>query len=403
MYKVYQNGKIKQMDKIDELLTRGVEKIYPTPEDLEKVLRSGKKLKLYQGFDPTSSQLHIGHLVGLRKMRHFQDLGHEVIFLIGDFTGMIGDPTGKFSERKQLTREQVLENSKTYKQQVSKILNFEGDNPVKIKYNSEWLGKMSAIEFFELSHLLSYQQVVERDMFQERKKKGQDVFMNEFLYPVLQAYDSVAMDVDLELGGSDQMFNMMMGRHLMHKMKSKEKFVMTTPLLVDSTGKKIGKTEGNVIALTANPNDFYGMVLSLGDDVIVKAFEYLTDLPMEEVKKIEEGMKNGENPMIYKKQLAHTLTTILNNNEEADRAQEEFEQVHQKNNFPEEVEPSAPANSLKEFLVAKGYSSSVAKNLIDQGSVDINGTTIKDKYIEVNVGDKIKIGKKKFYKVVDSQ
>lgn len=396
---------MKKMDKIEELLTRGVEKIYPSRESLEKVLRSGKKLRVYQGFDPTSPELHIGHLVGLRKMRQYQDLGHEVIFLIGDFTGMIGDPSGKFSERKQLTQEEVLENAKTYKQQVSKILNFEDDNPVKIKYNSEWLGKMSAIEFLQLSHLLSYQQVVERDMFQVRKKKGQDVFMNEFLYPVLQAYDSVAMDVDLELGGSDQMFNMMMGRHLMHKMKRKEKFVMTTPLLVDSTGKKIGKTEGNVIALTAAPNDFFGMVMSLGDDVIVKCFEYLTDVPMKEVKQIETELNSGANPMDFKKKLAFKLTEMLNNTDCAKSAQEFFENTVQKKEAPTEIPEFklSEKTNIVDVLVQSGLapSNSEAKRLIKEGAVEINGEKTTDNNLTLEPSSSIilKVGKRKFLKI----
>lgn len=383
------------MDAIEHLLTRGVDKIYPTREGLEKVLRSGKKLRLYQGFDPTGSQLHIGHAVAMRKLRQFQDLGHHVIFLIGDFTGMIGDPTGKFSDRKILTKEQVLENAKNYKDQASRILRFDGENPVEILYNSQWLGTMPAFEFLKIANMLSVQQVVERDMFQQRIKKDQDVFMNEFLYPVLQAYDSIAMDVDLEIGGSDQMFNMMMGRKLMRKMKQKEKFVITVPLLTDAEGKKIGKTEGNVIGLTDAPNEFYGKIMALGDDAIVPCFTLLTDMPLD---KIEE-LKRAKNPMVSKKQLAFELTKQFNDENVAKKAQIEFEKTHQENKFSENAEPSAPANSLKEFLVGKGYSATEARNLINQGAVDINGITVNDKNIEVNVGDEIKVGKKGFYKI----
>ena len=267
------------MDVIDTLLTRGVDKVYPTKEKLEETLRSGKKLRLYQGFDPTGSQLHIGHAVGLRKMRQFQDLGHHVIFLIGDFTGMIGDPSGKSSERKVLTREQVLENAASYKEQASRILRFDGENPVEIKYNSEWLGKMSAAEFIGLSHHLTAAQVMERDMFQERNKKGQDVYMNEFLYPFMQGYDSVAMDVDLEIGGSDQMFNMMMGRKLMHNIKQKEKFVITMKLLEDSSGKKMGKTENNAVSMLDNEFEMFGKVMSWTDGMILPAFDIWCQTP----------------------------------------------------------------------------------------------------------------------------
>lgn len=382
------------MDAIDHLLTRGVDHIYPSREALENVLRSGKKLRLYQGFDPTGTQFHIGHAVGLRKLRQWQDLGHHVIFLIGDFTGMIGDPSGKSSDRKVLTKEEVLKNAKTYKEQASRILRFDGINPVEIKYNSEWLAKMSAIEFLQLSHLLSVQQVIERDMFQVRLKKGQDLFMNEVLYPVLQAYDSVAMDVDLEIGGSDQMFNMMMGRKLMHKMKRKEKFVMTVPLLTDAKGTKIGKTEDNVIALTDPPNDFYGKIMSLGDDAIIPCFTLLTDMPMD---KIEE-MKKVKNPMTAKKQLAFELTKQFNSEKDAAAAKKEFETRFQKGDLEKATLPTiGEGATLIETLVLSGIaeSNSAARRLVEQNAVKLNDTTVSLKNApKPKAGDIIKAGKK---------
>src|SRR3989344_5320166 len=242
-------------DKITELLTRGVDKIYPSREALEETLRSGKKLRLYQGFDPTGDKLHIGHMVGLRKHRQWQDLGHEVIFLIGDGTGQAGDPTGKKQTREKFfTKEELRENAKSYIEQASKIVRFSGPNPIKILYNSEWLNKLTLVDVLNIAQNFSVQQLIERDMFQERLKSGESINLREFLYPLLQGYDSVAMDVDLELGASDQTFNMLAGRTLMKAMKGKDKFVMTTPLLSDSTGRKIGKTEGNVMALNDDPN-----------------------------------------------------------------------------------------------------------------------------------------------------
>jgi tyrosyl-tRNA synthetase len=278
--------------KIEDVLTRGVAEVLPTKEGLAELM-SKKKITLYQGFDPTGAQLHIGHAVGLKKLAQFQALGHKVIFLIGDFTGIIGDPSGKSTERKVLTKEEVLENAKTYKEQAGRILKFDGDNPAEIKYNSEWLGKMSAIEFLQLSHNLTYAQVIERDMFQERIKKGNDIYMNEFLYPFMQAYDSVAMNVDLEIGGQDQKFNMLMGRKLMRNILHKEKYVMTLPLLTDSKGTKIGKTEGNVIGLTDPANEFYAKIMSLSDDSIVNCFTILTDKPLGEMAKIHLSLKNN--------------------------------------------------------------------------------------------------------------
>ena len=397
------------MDEIDVLLTRGVDKIYPSKEELEKVLRSGKKLRLYQGFDPTSPQLHIGHMAGLRKLRQWQDLGHEVIFLFGDFTGMIGDPTGKDKARIPLTHEQIMENAKTYKEQISKVLKLNGKNPIVFKYNNDWWGKkMSAEDLLKISHYISCQQLIERDMFQERIKKGMDIAMVEMLYPIIQGYDSVAMDVDLEVGGSDQMFNMLMGRDLMHKITRKNKFVMTTPLLTDSQGHKIGKTEGNVIALTAKPADLYGMIMNLGDDVIVKCFEYLTEMPMEEVKNIAQKISAGENPMIHKKKLAHLLTLMLNDEKSAKEAQEEFERVHQQNQNPLYdiliYHIHGDENIIDVLVNSKLVSSrSEAKRLVEQKAVEINGkiwnTQDKTGNIKIDDGSIIKVGKNRFVKV----
>jgi len=396
------------MNKIDELLTRGVEKIYPSKEELEKVLRSGKKLRVYEGFDPTSPQLHIGHMVGLIKMRQFQDLGHEVIFLIGDFTGMIGDPTGKDKARVPLTHEQVMVNAKTYKKQIKKILRLDGQNPIVFKYNNDWWGKeMKALDLLKLAHFISCQQLIERDMFQKRIKQDQDVFMNEFFYPFLQGYDSVAMDVDLEIGGNDQMFNMMMGRDLMHKIKRKNKFVMTTPLLTDSQGNKIGKTEGNVIALTAKPVDLYGMIMNLGDDVIVKCFEYLTDMPMEDVQSIAKKIEAGENPMIHKKKLAYILTMMLNDEKAARKAQDEFERVHQQGQNPTynilTYYTKGREQNIIDLLVNSRLtdSRSEAKRLVEQDAVEIDGKKwqMVNSKLQINDGSIIKVGKNRFVKI----
>ena len=396
------------MDAIENLLTRGVDKIYPSPEALEKVLRSGKKLKLYQGFDPTGTQLHIGHMAGLRKLRQFQELGHEVIFLIGDQTAMIGDPSGKFTARKVLSHKEVMQNAETYPKQVSKLLDFVGPNPVKILYNGDWLSKLSAIEFLNLAHYFSYQQVIERDMFQERLKRGDDLYANELVYPILQAYDSVHMNIDLEIGGTDQMFNMMMGRKLMSKVLKKEKFVMTLPLLTDSRGVKIGKSEGNVIALTDQPNELFGKIMALGDDVIVKGFEYLTDVPLDEIKKMENEMKKGANPIDFKKQFAHNLVTQLHSKQDAQNAQKFFETTFQKKKIDSSEIPTVSLNNknlnvLDLLLETKlTTSKSESRRLIDQKAVEINGEIITDKakLQSLKSGDIIKVGKSRFAKIV---
>lgn len=370
------------MDKIDELLTRGVDKIYPSKEELEKILRSGKKLRIYQGFDPTSPQLHIGHMVGLRKLRQWQELGHEVIFLVGDFTATIGDPSGKDTARVPITHEQILKNAKTYRNQASKILRFDGKNPVQIKFNSEWLGKISASELLKLARNITHSQLVERDMFQNRFKKQKDIYLNELLYPLMQAYDSVAMDVDVEVGGSDQTFNMLIGRKLMRNLKQREKFVMTTPLLTDAQGQKIGKTEGNVIALTDKPEDLYAKIMALGDDVITKGFEYLTDLPMDEVSQISEDLRRGKNPISYKKKLAFEIVKQLNSHEEAHKAQEDFEQSVQnkeKSSDVRNIVTEHKGEDLSRIAIKKGLvaSNSEWKRLVTQGGIKVNNKQLK--------------------------
>lgn len=396
------------MDSIDELLTRAVDKIYPSSDALEKVLRSGKKLRLYQGFDPTGIQLHIGHMTGLMKLRKFQKLGHQVIFLIGDGTGQAGDPSGKTRSREKFIKNRELkENAKDYVLQAGKILDFSGQNKVEILYNGDWLNNLKLKDILDLADHFTLQQLEERDMYVERKKQGIDINFREFLYPLLQGYDSVAMNIDLELGGSDQTFNMLQGRKLVREILHKDKFVMTTPLLVDSSGKKIGKTEGNVIALTAPPNGFYGMIMNLPDQVIVKCFEYITDLTMAEVFDISNRIKSGENPMIYKKKLAYRLTKMLNDEKSAKLAQAEFERVFQKRQKPQDI-PTVSVDikeiNLVDLLVNYKLidSRSNAKRLIEQGAVEIDGIKLTNPQSKVSIknGIILKIGKRKFVKFI---
>ena len=392
----------KNIDKIDELLTRGVAKIYPSKEKLEQVLRSGKKLRLYQGFDPTGTKLHLGHMVGLRKHRHWQDLGHEVIFLIGDGTGQAGDPTGKKKTREKFfTQTELRANSKDYLSQASKIVRFDGPNPIKILYNSDWLNKLTTIDILNIAQNFSLQQLIERDMFQDRLKMGETINMREFLYPFLQGYDSVALDVDLELGGSDQTFNMLAGRTLMQAMKGKEKFVMTTPLLSDSKGAKIGKSEGNVIGLTDPASELYGKIMSLGDDAIIPMFTLLTDVSLKEIAKFD----TQNDAMTLKKQVALIIVTQLHNETLAKEAQENFVHTFQKKEIPEAMEEIKCKNGelLSEVLVQNKILSSksewrrlVLENAIHDLSENKN---IKDVNLKVSDNLILKIGKKKFLKV----
>lgn len=393
-------------EKIEELLTRGVDRIYPSKEALEEVLHSGKRLKLYQGFDPTGDKLHIGHMVGLRKHRQWQDLGHEVIFLIGDGTGTAGDPTGKKKTREKFfTREELRANAKDYISQAKKIVSFDGSNPIKILYNGDWLDKLTKVEILDIAQNFSLQQMIERDMFQERMKAGETINLREFLYPLLQGYDSVAMDVDLELGGSDQTFNMLAGRTLMKAMKGKEKFVMTMPLLADSKGVKIGKSEGNVIGLSDSPNDLFGKIMSLGDDAILPMFTLLTDVPQNEIASFDLHF----NPLNLKKRVARLIITELYSEKEANDAEENFEKIFSKGGVPDDVtevlidawEPLVDvllANKLVESktefrrLISEGAITKMTTNTKD------TGTKITNPNEEVSVGV-YKIGKRRFIKI----
>lgn len=389
------------MDKIEELLTRGVDQVLPNREELEKVLRSGKKLKVYQGFDPSSPNLHIGHMIGLRKLRQWQELGHEVIFLIGDFTGMIGDPTGKEETRPILSKEAVVRNAKTYKEQAGKILKFEGENAVKIKFNSEWLAKLKTPEIIELFSKVTYQQVIKRGMFKKRLENDEDLSFNEVTYPILQGYDSVAMDIDVEVGGSDQLFNMMMGRDLMHKMKQKNKFVMTTQLLTDAEGNKIGKTTGNAIALTMSPQDMFGAIMNFPDSAIINALEYLTDTSLDKIGEIEKEIKKGANPFQYKKLLAFEMVKQLNGEKAAQSAQDNFESTFQKGQAPSDIlEVKVSDNTtLDEIIASQVGSKSEAKRLLSQNAIEVDGQVITDPKTKPTSGQTIKIGKHKFIKI----
>jgi len=385
-----------QESQIKEVLTRGVENIYPNPQALEKKLKSGQKIRLYCGYDPTAPTLHIGNAVTIRKLAQFQKLGHEVIFLIGDFTGMIGDPTDKSKTRPKLTREEVLKNSENYKEQAGKILDFSGKNPAKVMYNSEWNDKLSFIDLINLASNFTAQQTIARDMFKKRIEDGKDLYLHEFLYPLAQAYDSVAMDVDLEVGGNDQMFNMLAGRTLMKKMKNKEKFVLTTKLLVDSAGQKMGKTEGNMVNLDTLPNEMFGQIMSLPDELILPGFELLTDLNIEKI----------ENPRDDKAKLAKEITRIFHSKEKAEQAEKEFNRIFKDKEKPTDIpifKAKPEKTKLIDLLIESKLASSKseARRLIEQGGVKIDNKVIKDPTQEIIPEDNttLQVGKRKFAQI----
>jgi tyrosyl-tRNA synthetase len=400
---------ITEKNRVEDVLTRGVENIFPNREGLEKALLSGKRLKLYCGFDPSAPSLHIGNAVQINKLAQFQALGHEVIFLIGDFTGMIGDPTDKSAVRKKLTREEVTKNSLSYKKQAGAYLDFSGANPAKVLKNSQWSDKITFKDLIEISSNFTVQQMIQRDMFQERIKAEKPIFLHEFLYPLAQGYDSVAMDVDLEIGGNDQMFNMLCGRDLMKAIKNKEKFVLTMQLLADDQGKKMGKSEGNAVFLDQTPENIYGAVMSWPDGVIAAGFELATKVPMAEVEEVKKKLKNGQtNPRDLKMKLAFEMAKLVHGEAKAKKAQDNFIKTVQKKEIPDDIknyELRIKNYELVDLLIKLNLASSKseARRLIEQGGIKIDGKVIKDTKTEINIkkeGVLVQRGKRQFVRVI---
>jgi tyrosyl-tRNA synthetase len=393
--------------KIHTLLNRGVENVLPNKDFVNAKLVSGEKLKIYLGIDPTGPTLHIGHAIALKKLAHFQNLGHEIILLMGDFTARIGDPTDKLATRVSLTAEQVMKNLKNYKQQASKIISFEGENPAQVKFNSEWLGSMNFSDVLELASKVTVQQMIERDMFQKRIEEGKPIYIHEFMYPLMQGKDSVAMGIDGEIGGNDQLFNMLMGRTLM-KEYGKEKFVLVVKLLSDSSGKKMGKSEGNMVALDDSADEMYGKIMSWTDGMVIGGFELCTDISEDEILDMEVGMQNGENPMQYKKRLAREIVSIYHNEHESLSAQDNWEKTFSEGGVPGEIpEFLAKTNDqLVEVLLMNNIidSKSEFRRLVEEGAVKIMNESSEVKITDIKYllseGLILKIGKKKFVKIV---
>jgi tyrosyl-tRNA synthetase len=372
-------------DPIDELLSRGIVDVIGRDE-LEQRLRSHQPIRLYLGVDPTSPIIHVGHAVALRKMRKFQDLGNQIILLIGDFTGRIGDPTDKSAMRVQLTHAEVLENAQTYLDQASRILDVHSEtNPVELRYNGEWWDKLTARDLIELAANFTVQQMLQREMFQKRLEENKPIGLHEFLYPLLQGYDSVAMTVDAEIGGTDQTFNMLAGRTLVRTLQNREKFVLSVQLLEGLDGRKMSKSYQNVIGVSEPPYDQYGKVMSLKDELIARYFELLTDLPQKELDEIARQIATGGvNPMALKKRLAFTLVSEFHSPEAAEQAQERFEREIQHRELPAEIlEVSLPRDgewSIVDLLttLSLATSKSDARRLIEQGGVQIDGEKVAD-------------------------
>ena len=393
-----------------ELIERGVVDCISREELKNKLARSantGKPLKIKAGFDPTAPDLHVGHTVLLQKMKHFQDLGHEVYFLIGDFTGFIGDPTGKSETRKPLTREDIAKNAETYKEQVFKILDPE---KTKIAFNSEWLGKIDSFDMIRLASELTVARMLERDDFKKRFEGGRPISIHEFLYPLIQGYDSVAMEADVELGGTDQLFNLLVGRDLQRSRGQEPQIVLTMPLLEGLDGvNKMSKSLGNYIGITDPANDIYGKTMSVTDELMFRYYELLSDLTSYEIDKLKQGLEQGAlHPKEIKQKLARELTARFHSEEEAVQAQQNFENVFAKHDLPDDL-PEFKLSSdepvwLPKLMVDSGMVSSTSdgRRMIKQNAVSIDGEKVGDTNFAVEpAGDLIlKVGKRRFCKVV---
>jgi tyrosyl-tRNA synthetase len=391
--------------KIDEVLDRGtIVEFLPTKEGFKERLMSGKQMRFYMGFDPTAKSLHLGHAQNLMILEDFRKLGHQVIFLIGDFTAMIGDPGDKSAARVKQTPEEVQENFKGWVEQVKNIIDFnDKENPFLVKYNSDWLGKLSFAEVLELASNFTVQQMLERDMFEKRIEKGTPIYLHEFFYPLMQGYDSVAMDVDVEMCGTDQIFNALAGRTLMQKLKNKDKMVVAVNLIADEkTGQLMSKSNGTGVFLNIAPQDLFGAIMSQTDGMIRPLAIGCTRLSLKEV----DEMAEAENPRDAKIKLAFEITKIFHGEEEAQKAQDYFINTFSKKEIPDEVEEISVENEEKilDLLVRLGGATSKgdARRKIKQGGVSFNKEKITDINFVITSTENekvLKVGKKFFRKI----
>lgn len=373
---------------------------------LEKSIKSGKPLRVKAGFDPTAPDLHLGHTVLLQKMKQFQDLGHEVVFLIGDFTGMIGDPTGKSETRKSLTPEEVKENAKTYLVQVYKILD---KTKTTIMYNSEWMNQFSSTDMINLAARYTVARMIERDDFQKRLAGNLPVSIHELLYPLIQGYDSVAMKADVELGGTDQKFNLLVGRDLQRAYQIEPQNIITMPLLEGTDGvQKMSKSLGNSIGVMDPPGDMFGKIMSISDDLMWRYFELLSNIPADEIKTLRDQTQDGRlNPKHVKVRLGKELVARYHSDDAAQKAALEFENVFKDKNLPTDI-PTIPTWGAEPRWIGKVLadakvcpSTSDAKRMIKQGAVSVEGEKVTDENLALNGNQDylIKVGKKRFLKI----
>lgn len=402
----------KSLKKQLEVIKRGVVEIITEDELAKKIERSISTdipLKIKAGFDPTAPDIHLGHTVLIQKMKHFQELGHEVIFLIGDFTGMVGDPSGRSEIRKPLTSEEVLKNAETYKEQIFKILDPE---KTCIKFNSEWFEKMSAMDIVKLGAMKTVARMLEREDFKKRFVNHQDITILEFYYPLFQAYDSVHLKADVELGGTDQRFNLLMGRSMQKTMGMEEQAIIMMPLLEGTDGiQKMSKSLNNYIGISEPPLEIFGKIMSISDDLMIRYYELLSDISVDELKKLKDEMKDDSlNPMELKKRLAKEIVRRFHGEMAASESHREFERIFSQKELPEDI----PVVKLKwegeemwlPHIIASciSESTSEARRLIKHGAVSVNGVKITDMESKLK-GDReyiLRVGKRKFVKIVPS-
>ncbi|MEJ2316598.1 MAG: tyrosine--tRNA ligase [Gammaproteobacteria bacterium] len=387
------------------LIARGTDEIL-IEEELVKKLEKGRPLRIKAGFDPTAPDLHLGHTVLINKLRQFQELGHDIYFLIGDFTGMIGDPTGKNVTRKPLTREQVLENARSYEEQIFKILD---KKKTKVVFNSEWMGKMDAADMVQLASSQTVARMLERDDFSKRYKGGQAIAIHEFLYPLIQGYDSVALQSDVELGGTDQKFNLLMGRQLQEQHGQEPQIVITMPILEGLDGvQKMSKSLGNYIGITDAPDEMFGKIMSISDDLMWRYFELLSFRPMQEIDGFRKQVDEGANPRDIKFLLAEEIIARFHDMAAAKKARENFIARFQKGAMPDEMPEKTIASSSEGLPIANVLrdgglvsSTSEAMRMIKQGAVRIDGNKVTDKSLVCLPGTThvYQVGKRRFARI----
>lgn len=390
-------------EKIQTLLKRGVVEVI-VRKDLEAKLKSGKKLKIKLGIDPSGADLHIGHMVVIKKLKEFQAQGHHVQLLFGNFTGQIGDPTDKLSTRKPKTQKELEKNAEKYIEQAGKILD---TNKIEVVWNNDWLGKLSFADVVRLSSVFTVQQMLHRDMYQERIKNNKEIHLHEFLYPLMQGYDSVALESDVEIGGTDQTFNLLAGRTIQKAYGQEPQNVLTVPLLIGTDGKdKMGKSLNNYIGVNENPQDMYGKTMSITDNLILDYFELATDVELSEIAKIRKALEEGENPKNLKMRLAKEIVSLYHNEDAAKKAEEEFQSIFAQKGKPDEIKSKKISGSnwnIIELISEAGLSESKseARRLVQGGGVRINDQKVEsiDEKVDISNETLIQVGKRKFLKV----